>query len=98
MGPESAVPSIAAAAGFGVLLIVLAYAVRRERLVYRSIVSVIAVLATLMTTLSYVRLASARQPALMLAHAEPTPQRILAPQTVCVRRGVAPACNCIGQR
>jgi len=33
---------VTGAAGFGVLLVVLAYAVQRERLVYRSIVSVIA--------------------------------------------------------
>ena len=98
MGPESAVPFIAAGAGFGVLLIALAYAVQRERVIYRSIASVIAVVATLMTALSYVQLASARQSASTLAHAEPIAQKGLVPQTVCVRRSVAPACNCIGQR
>ena len=97
MTPEGAVPFVPAAAGFGILLIALAYAVQRERLIYRSIVSVTAVLATLMTTLSYAQLASVRQSALILAHAEPMPEKMLIPQTVCVRRGVAPACNCVGQ-
>ena len=41
MTPEVAVPSVPVAAGFGILLIVLAYAVQRERLIDPSIVSVI---------------------------------------------------------
>jgi hypothetical protein len=98
MDPESAAPFAAATAGFGLLLIVLAYAVRRERLIYRSIVSVIAILATVMTTLSYAQLASTREPAVMLARAEPMPPKSLVPPTICVRRGVAPACNCVVQR
>lgn len=97
MSTESAAPLVAAT-GFGVLLIVLAYAVQRQRLVYRSVVSVIAVLATLMTTLSYVQLASARRSPLTLADAETAPQQMTVPPTICVRRGVVPACNCVGQR
>ncbi len=96
MGYESAAPFFAAAACFGVLLVVLAHTVQRERLLYRSIVSLIAALATLMTTLSYVQLASARQPVLIAAHPELS-DKVLARQPACVRQGVVPACSCIGQ-
>jgi hypothetical protein len=98
MGTESGQPFVAGIVAFAVLVVALAFAAQRKPLIYRGIVSVVAVVATLMTTLSYMQLASARSPALIAAHAEPISGRVLAPQTTCIRQGVVPACNCIGQR
>lgn len=97
MGTESGEPFVAAIGSFAVLLIVLAFAVQRKRLIYRGIVSVVAVLATLMMTLSYVELASIRPGGLRLANAEPVIEKVATTQTACIRHGVVPACNCRGQ-
>ena len=93
MSTESGLPFVTAVAGFGVLLFVLAFAVQREGPVYRGIVGTVAVVAILTTTLSYVQLASMRQPPMAIAHAEPTSAK-----PACVRQGTVPACNCVGQR
>jgi hypothetical protein len=49
-----------AAAGFCGLLLLLAFTVQRASRVYRAIVGTIAVIATLVTSLAFVRLASLR--------------------------------------
>lgn len=97
MGTESVEPLVAAIGSFAGLLIVLAFAVQRKRLIYRGIVSAVAAVATLVTTLSYVELASIRPGGLRLANAEPFIEKVATTQTACVRHGVVPACNCRGQ-
>ncbi len=54
MGP------VTAAAGFGLLLVFLAFAVQPRDPIYRAIVGTGAVIATLMTTLSHVEVASVK--------------------------------------
>ena len=95
---QNALPFITAAAGFGVLLIFLAFSVQRQAPTYRGIAATAATVATLMTTLSYVELASLQQPVLSVAHAEPVVEKVVTAQTVCLRQGVVPACSCTGQR
>jgi hypothetical protein len=91
MSAESGLPFIAAVAGFGILLAVLAFAVQHKRPDYRGIVGTVAVVATLLTTISCVQIASTRQRPLTVA--EPTSAK-----PTCVRQGTVPACNCVGQR
>lgn len=92
MGPAAAV------AGFGVLLIFLAFAVQRQGPIYRGIVGIAAVIATLMITLSYVQLGSARQSPVAVAPAGPGVEKTATTSTVCVRQGIVPACNCGGSK
>ncbi len=90
MGP------ITAAAGFGLLLVFLAFAVQRQSAIYRCIVGTGAVIATLTTTLSYVEVAAVKQPSAAVAHTAPVVEQAAA--TICVRQGIVPACNCTRQQ
>jgi hypothetical protein len=90
MGPVTAV------AGFSLLLVSLAFAVQRQSPIYRGIVGTGAVIATLMTTLSYVELAPVKQPSAAVAHTGPVVEKVAT--TVCVRQGIVPACNCARQQ
>jgi hypothetical protein len=98
MGAESAAPFIVAASGFSLLLCFLAFAVQRQSLFYRGIAGSVAVVATLMTTLSYVEIASLRQPDLSAAHTDAAVEKVVTTEATCVRQGIVPACSCAGQR
>jgi hypothetical protein len=91
-------PTEALITALAILGVLLALTVQRCGRVYRVVVGTIAVATTLVATLAYIHPGSTRPSQVRVARAEPTLEPGPTPQSVCVRRGIVPACNCVRQR
>jgi hypothetical protein len=86
---ETPMLAILVIAGF-CSLFALALAVDCRSRLIRALCSTTVAALLLATILGYLELATKRLPTVTEAHAEPAPVT----QSVCVRQGAAPACNC----
>ena len=86
---ERSMLAILAIAGFCALF-ALGLAVECRSRLIRALCATIVAAMLLATTIGYLELATKQLPTVTAAHAEPAPVS----QSVCVRRGVVPACNC----